>query len=106
MTTALPSTARSLPLRQRRVLSRVAASLAGAWIFTFGFTSVGIALLLRAGMGYADARTLAYLLAFLVFLAAICWTFAARSVAWLWLTFVAGGAAMTGVAWLLVRTQG
>ena len=86
-----------------RIASRVAASLLGGYAFTWGFTVLGIALLLVAGMSYHDAQTLAYLLAFLVFLVAFCWTFAAARLAWVWGVLAGGGAAMTGAAWLLSR---
>ena len=76
------------------VVSRVAASLLGGYAFVWGFITLGIALLLAAGMPYDEARTLAYLLAFLVFLVVLllglrrraawracgaCWPAAARS---------------------------
>ncbi len=85
------------------IASRVAASLLGGYAFVWGFATLGVALMLRAGMPYDDAQTLAYLLAFLVFLAAFCWSFAAASLARVWLTLAAGGAAMTAAAWLLTR---
>ena len=87
-----------------QIASRIAASLLGGYAFMWGFATLGIALLLRAGMPYDDAQTLAYLLAFLVFLAAFCWSFAAASITRVWITLAAGGAAMTTAAWLLTRT--
>jgi hypothetical protein len=86
-----------------QVTSRVAASLLGGYAFTWGFVVLGIALLLQVGMSYHEAETLAYLLAFLVFLTAFCWAFAERQVARVWGVLAGGGAAMTGAAWLLTR---
>ena len=86
------------------IVSRVAASLLGGYAFTWGFTVLGIALLVWAGMAYHEAQTLAYLLAFLVFLAVFCWAFAATRVVKVWGVLAGGGAAMTGAAWLLTRT--
>lgn len=86
------------------IVSRVAASLVGGYAFTWGFTVLGIALLVTAGASYHLAQTLAYLLAFLVFLAAFCWAFAATRVARVWGVLGGGGVAMTGAAWLLTRT--
>ncbi|WP_093558640.1 iron uptake protein [Pseudoduganella namucuonensis] len=85
------------------LISRVAASLLGGYAFVWGCVTLGIVLLLAAGMPYGEAQTLAYLLAFLVFLACFCWAYAAASLARVWLVLAGGGAAMTGAAWLLTR---
>jgi hypothetical protein len=85
------------------IASRVAASLLGGWLFVWGFVTLGISLLLAAGMPYGDASTLGYLLAFLVYLVAFLWSFAATSVARVWAVLAGGGGLMTGLAWLLVR---
>ncbi len=82
---------------------RIAASLLGGYAFVWGFTVLTIALAIAAGMDYDDARTLAYLLAFLVFLTAFCWTFAAQSLARAWTVLAGGGSAMTAIAWLMTR---
>jgi hypothetical protein len=86
-----------------QITSRVTASLLGGYAFTWGFVVLGVALLLQAGMSYHEAETLAYLLAFLVFLTAFCWAFVERKVARVWCVLAGGGAAMTGAAWLLTR---
>eukprot|EP01034_Spumella_vulgaris_P025252 gene25252-31685_t len=52
----------------------------------------------------ADTRTVAYLFAFLIFLACFCWTYAAASLVRVWTVLLGGGAAMSGAAWLLART--
>ena len=87
------------------IVSRIAASLLGGYAFVWGFTTLGIALALAAGMPYGEAQTLLYLLAFLVFLSAFCWAYAARSLARVWAVLAGGGAAMTGTAWLLTRSM-
>ena len=89
-------TAATLP-----VISRIAASVFGGYAFTWGFTVLGIVLLMRGGMSYHEARTLIYLLAFLVFLTMFCWAFAAGRVWKVWGVLAGGGALMTGAAWLL-----
>lgn len=94
----------SVPLTRLHVTSRVAASLLGGYAFVWGFATLGISLLVAAGMGYDEARTLIYLLAFLVFLAAFCWAFAAASLPRVWAVLAGGGAAMTGAAWALSRS--
>ena len=84
------------------ITSRVAASLLGGYAFVWGFTVLGIALLVLAGMSYHEAQTLAYLLAFLLFLGVLCWAFAAAKVWKVWAVLAGGGVAMTGAAWLLM----
>ena len=84
------------------LVSRVVASLLGGWTFAWGFTTLGICLGMRAGMGYDQALALVYLFAFIVFLVAFCWSFAASSLARVWTVLAGGGALMTLVAWLLV----
>ncbi|HYP85440.1 iron uptake protein [Variovorax sp.] len=85
------------------IASRVAASLLGGYAFVWGFATLGIAILLLAGMPYDDARTLCFLLAFLVFLACFCWAYVPASLARVWGVLAGGGAAMTTLAWLLLR---
>lgn len=94
----------SVPLTPLHVASRVAASLLGGYAFVWGFATFGISLLVAAGMAYDEAQTLVYLLAFLVFLAAFCWAFAAASLPRVWALLAGGGAAMTGAAWALSRS--
>ena len=86
------------------LFSRVTASLVGGYVFVWGFTALCTTVGVAMGMPYVDGLTLAYLLAFLVFLAVFCWAFAARRLAWLWSVLVGGGAAMTALAWLLSRS--
>jgi hypothetical protein len=81
--------------------SRVAASLLGSYAFVWGFTTLGIALGVLAGMPFGDAQTLLYLLAFLVFVTCFCWTYVEASAARVWSVLLGGGAAMTGAGWLL-----
>lgn len=85
------------------IVSRIAASLLGGYAFVWGFVSLGIALLVAAGMPYEEAQTLLFLLAFLVFLASFCWAYAVGSVRVVWLALGGGGAAMAAAAWLLSR---
>jgi hypothetical protein len=90
-------------LSPRLVISRIAAALLGGYAFVWGFTTLTIMLGVAAGVKYSEAQTLAYLLAFLVFLAVFCWAFAATSLARVWIVLAGGGAIMTGAAWLLTR---
>lgn len=86
------------------IVARVAASLLGSWAFVWGFVTLGVAGLVALGLPYDEAYTLAMLLAFLVFLVAFCWSFAAASVVRVWAVLAGGGAAMTAVAWWLTRS--
>lgn len=103
MSTAPPpsSSAPANRITALQVVSRVGASLVGGYAFVWGFISAGTALGVAAGMSFADAHTLLQMLAFLVFLAAFCWAFAARSLWRVWLWLAAGGAAMTLGGWWL-----
>jgi hypothetical protein len=84
------------------VVLRITAAVFGGYAFTWGFTTLGIALGLAGGMRYAQAQTLMYLLAFLVYLVAFCWAFAARSMGRVYLVLAGGGTSMTALAWLLL----
>jgi hypothetical protein len=93
----------SIPLTTRTIISRIAASMLGGWLFVWGFVTLGNGLLLAAGMSFEDAHHLVYLLAFLVFLAAFCWAFVAASLARVWWVLGGGGAVMSIAAWFLSR---
>ncbi len=88
--------------RQRLSLgSRVLAGLLGSYVFTWGCVALVVALGLVQGMDYDEMLTLAYLLAFLVYLCAFLWAFAAASLLRVWLVLAGGGVAMSGAArWL------
>jgi hypothetical protein len=86
------------------IASRVAASLLGSYAFVWGFTALGIALGVLAGMRYGEAQTLCFLLAFLLFLVCFCWAFAAASLMRVWAVLIGGATLMTGAAWFLSRT--
>ena len=85
------------------VLSRIAAAVFGGYAFVWGFSTLLIAVALGLRLPYGDAQTTAYLLAFLIFLGAFLWSFAARRVAVVWSILGGGGVAMTAAAWLLTR---
>lgn len=85
------------------IVSRIAASVLGGYLFVWGFVTLGIGLLLATGMSFEDAHHLAYLLAFLVFLACFCWAFAAASLARVWAVLAGGGAVMSVAAWFVSR---
>lgn len=83
-----------------QIASRIGAALLGSYCFVWGFVTLVAVLGTAGGMSFGDAQTLAYLLAFLVFLISFCWAFAARSVVRVWLVLLAGAAAMSGTGWL------
>ena len=86
------------------IVSRIAAGLAGGYDFTWGFVTLGIAMLLAVGVSFGEARTLIFLVAFLLLLVVFFWAFIATSLARVWLVLLGGGATMTGIAWLMTRT--
>jgi hypothetical protein len=85
----------------RLIVGRVAASLLGGYAFTWGFITLGIALLIAVGMPYDDAYSLTMMLAFLVFLGVFFWSFAAAGLTRIWSVLTGGGAVMTATAWVL-----
>jgi hypothetical protein len=85
----------------RLIAGRVAASLLGGYAFTWGFVTLGIALLIAVGMPYDDAYSLTMMLAFLVFLGVFFWSFVAAGLTRIWSVLTGGGAVMTAVAWVL-----
>ena len=98
----LPSKPKNKGMNALQLASRIGASLLGGYAFVWGFVTLGIALLLAAGMPYDEARTLCFLLAFLVFAACFCWAYVPASVARVWAVLAGGGALMTALAWLLL----
>jgi hypothetical protein len=93
----------STPSSTAQVVARIAASLLGGYAFVWGFTTLGIVLGLAVGMPFAEAQTLLYLLAFLVFLVCFCWAFVAESLLRVWAVLAGGGGLMTTAGWLLSR---
>ncbi len=85
------------------IASRIAAGLFGGYAFVWGFTTLLIALGLTIGADLDDSWTLAYLLAFLIYLVAFLWAFAAASLLRVWIVLAGGGGLMTGAAWSLTR---
>jgi hypothetical protein len=83
------------------IASRIAASLLGGWSFVWGFTTLSVTTQVALGQPYDEAHTASMLLAFLVFLVAFCWSFAAASLARVWAVLAGGAALMTGTAGLL-----
>lgn len=91
----------SSPPARGQILARLAVSVLGSWLFVWGFVALGITLLMAAGMRYGDAQSLAYLLAFLIYLVALLWGFATSRLPRAAMVLIGGGAAMAGAAWLL-----
>jgi hypothetical protein len=86
-----------------QTISRIGAAVLGGYAFVWGFTSLTIACALAMDFPFGESQTLAYLLAFLVYLAALLWAFAVRSASHAWLVLAGGGGVMTALAWLMTR---
>ncbi|HMN43184.1 MAG TPA: hypothetical protein PKE27_01295 [Povalibacter sp.] len=85
-----------------QVISRIAASFLGGWLFVWGLTVFGISFGVWAGADYHQMESLMYLLAFVVFLVVFLWAYAAASLKRVWYVLAGGGALMTAAAWLLI----
>jgi hypothetical protein len=85
------------------IASRIAASLLGGYAFVWGFVSLGVVLLVAAGVRYGEAQTTLFLLAFLLFVGLFCWAYVEASVWRVWAVLAGGGAAMTVAAWSIAR---
>jgi hypothetical protein len=85
------------------VFARVTAALLGSYAFTWGCVTLSISSMVALGMPYQEARIAIMLVAFLIFLSAFLWSFAAASIARVWLVLGLGGAIMTTLAWWLQR---
>lgn len=92
-------------LSRAHIVSRIAASLLGGWVFVWGCVTLGVGLGVLAGVPYREALGLANLLAFLLFLVVFCWAFAAASLTRVWLVLGGGGALMSLIAWAITRTN-
>jgi len=83
------------------IISRVCASVLGAYLFVFGFTSLGIACGTLAGIDYDEIKIFFYLIAFLIYLAIFFAAYVVRSLKNLWLVLAGGGISMTLIAWAI-----
>lgn len=88
----------------RQILIRVALSLAGSYLFVWGFTALGVTFSVALGARYEEAERLFYLLAILIYLCCFFYAFAARRLGMASVVLVGGGAVMTGAATLLARS--
>ncbi len=86
-----------------QIAARIAAGVLGGYAFTWGFIALSVVLLFAARLDFHDAETLASILGLIAFLAVFLWSFAAASVARVWLVLAGGGALMAGAAWLVQR---
>lgn len=85
------------------IASRIAASLIGGYVFTWGFTALGIAGLVAMSVDFHEAETGMQMLAFLAFLTVFLWAFATASLVRLWVVLAGGGMLMAVAAWALQR---
>jgi hypothetical protein len=91
-------------LTPARIVLRIAAALIGGWAFTWGFVSLTITGLVALDWPYTEANTAAMLLAFLVYLVALCWAVAAASLVRVWAILAGGAVVMTAAGWMLQRS--
>ena len=81
--------------------NRIIAAIVGGYAFTWGFTALGIAVMVAMGIDFHEAETGMSLVAFLVFLGLFLWTFATASMIRVWLVLAVGATLMMVIALLL-----
>lgn len=89
--------------RRSTLVSRIAVAIFGGYAFTWGVITLTITALMVGGGSYADARKVAMLFSFIVFLGAFIWGFSTRRLVIAWVVLVGGGAVMTLMAWMAQR---
>jgi len=82
---------------QLAMLHRLIAAWLGGYAFTWGFTTLGVAVLVALGVDFHEAETALMLLAFLVFLGLFLWAFSATQLSRVW-ALLGGGALLMGAA--------
>lgn len=85
------------------IAARVTAGIFGSYAFTWGFAAAGVAALVGLGVAYHDAEMGVLMLAFLVFLGLFLWSFAATSIARVWVVLAGGAALLFTAAWAIQR---
>ncbi len=88
-----------------KVANRFAAGVIGGYAFAYGFVALATVAGFAAGLRFFESHTLANLLVFLVYLVALLWGFATRSVTRVWAVLAGGGAVMAAAAWALSRAM-
>lgn len=88
----------------RQIIGRIGAGILGGYAFTWGFSGLGIVVLVALGVSFHEAETAVLLLAFLVFLGAFLWAFAAASMVRVWALLIVGATLMTAATWALQRS--
>jgi hypothetical protein len=85
------------------LLPRIGAAVVGGYALAWGFVTLTITSLVASGVDYDEAWMPAIVLAFLLYLGALLWSFTTRS-AWIaWLVLLGVGGLMTGTAHVLAR---
>jgi hypothetical protein len=81
--------------------NRIIAAFLGGYAFTWGLSALAITAMVALGIDFHEAETGMTLVAFLVFLALLLWTFAAASMVRVWLVLAGGAAVMMLMATML-----
>ncbi len=100
-TSGSSSGSKSRPATAPAIVSRIAASLVGGYVFVWGASALAICAMVALGEDYENAWMLSMLLAFLLFLGVFFWAWMAKSLLRVWLVLLGGGGLMTALALLL-----
>ncbi|WP_347302718.1 hypothetical protein V5740_12030 [Croceibacterium sp. TMG7-5b_MA50] len=89
--------------RSATVLSRFGAAIIGGYLFAYGLTAAITLAGFAAGLPFFEAQTLAWLMSFLLYGAAVLWAFAEPRLPVVWLVLGGGGCAMVAACWFVSR---
>ena len=94
----MPSTSAQAQPTPYGILARVLTGLVGVYAFVWSLTAFGIAALHALGMGFHQAEAAMYLVAFLLYLTLLLWSFAAKRLMPVVLILLSGALIMAGAA--------
>lgn len=79
-----------------RWFHRIVLSVLGAYAFTWGVSALAVVALVAAGIGFHEAEHGVLIAAFLVYLVAFLWAFAAPRLSRVWWVLGGGGGGLDG----------
>lgn len=85
--------------------NRFAAAIIGGFVFSYGFVALATLVGFALGLPFFEAWSLTMMLAIVVYLGALIWSFAARNIWLVWGGLAGGGCLMAAAAWALAPSS-